>query len=91
MEQELKDTLEVLRKGGVILYPTDTVWGLGCDASNPQAVARVFSIKRRSDAKALRRILADAGPEQAMLAVLNKMRKVRTNPEFLLSLDLKNL
>ena len=40
---------------------------------------------------ALRRILADAGPEQAMIAVLNKMRKVRTNPEFLLSLDLKNL
>ena len=49
----LQEAVEVLRKGGVILYPTDTVWGIGCDATNEQAVARVFEIKRRSEAKSL--------------------------------------
>ena len=42
-----------MRKGGVILYPTDTVWGIGCDATNPDAVAKVYEIKRRADSKAL--------------------------------------
>ena len=42
-----------MRKGGVILYPTDTVWGIGCDATNAEAVARVYEIKRREDSKAL--------------------------------------
>ncbi len=45
--------LEVLRDGGIILYPTDTVWGLGCDATNPEAVARIYEIKQRSDSKSL--------------------------------------
>jgi len=43
----------VLRAGGVILYPTDTVWGLGCDATNEKAVKRIFEIKKRADAKAM--------------------------------------
>lgn len=42
-----------MRKGGVILYPTDTVWGIGCDATNPDAVRRVYEIKRRNDSKAM--------------------------------------
>lgn len=42
-----------MRKGGVILYPTDTVWGIGCDATNPEAVAKVYAIKKREDSKAL--------------------------------------
>jgi len=49
----LQEAVEVLRRGGVILYPTDTVWGIGCDATNEAAVARVFEIKRRSEAKSL--------------------------------------
>ncbi len=49
----LQEAVEILRKGGVILYPTDTVWGIGCDATNEAAVARVFEIKRRSEAKSL--------------------------------------
>ena len=44
---------EILKAGGVILYPTDTVWGIGCDATNPTAVARVFAIKQRSESKSL--------------------------------------
>lgn len=49
----IQETVKVLREGGVILYPTDTVWGIGCDATNEKAVARVFEIKRRSEAKSL--------------------------------------
>lgn len=49
----IEEALKVLRAGGVILYPTDTVWGIGCDATNPDAVAKVFSIKKRPEAKSL--------------------------------------
>lgn len=49
----LQDAVKILRDGGVILYPTDTLWGIGCDATNEQAVARVYEIKRRSEAKSL--------------------------------------
>ena len=55
----LTETVQVLREGGVILYPTDTVWGLGCDATNPTAVARIYEIKKRADSKALV-LLADS-------------------------------
>ncbi len=50
---DISAATKVLREGGVILYPTDTVWGLGCDARNSRAVRRIFEIKRRSEAKAL--------------------------------------
>ena len=53
IEQDIKNAVETMRKGGVILYPTDTVWGIGCDATNADAVARVYEIKKRSDSKAL--------------------------------------
>ena len=52
-EQDIKNAVEVLRMGGVILYPTDTVWGIGCDATNREAVKRVYEIKEREDSKAL--------------------------------------
>lgn len=50
---EIKKMVEVLRKGGLILYPTDTVWGIGCDATNEEAVKKVFKLKRREDSKSL--------------------------------------
>ena len=49
----IEEAVRVLRQGGVILYPTDTVWGLGCDATSEQAVERIFRIKKRSSAKSL--------------------------------------
>lgn len=52
-EKDIKEAVGVLRRGGVILYPTDTVWGIGCDATNVEAVARVYEIKGRADGKAL--------------------------------------
>lgn len=62
MKEDLNECLRVLRDGGVILYPTDTVWGIGCDATNEKAVRKVFEIKKRSDSKALI-ILTDAAPK----------------------------
>lgn len=55
----LAEALEVLRGGGVILYPTDTIWGIGCDATDPDAVRRVYEIKRRSDSKSLVLLASD--------------------------------
>lgn len=52
-KQAISEALKVLNNGGVILYPTDTVWGLGCDATNSEAVKRIFEIKRRADSKAM--------------------------------------
>ena len=52
-EEDIKQAVETMRKGGVILYPTDTVWGIGCDATNVDAVKRVYAIKQRDDSKAL--------------------------------------
>lgn len=52
-EEDIRKAVEVMRKGGVILYPTDTVWGIGCDATNAEAVKRVYDIKQRDDSKAL--------------------------------------
>ena len=52
-EEDIKKAVKTMRKGGVILYPTDTVWGIGCDATNVEAVKRVYEIKQRDDSKAL--------------------------------------
>lgn len=53
MEQEIQHSLDVLRKGGTLLYPTDTIWGMGCDATNEKAVDKIFQIKKREGTKSL--------------------------------------
>ncbi len=53
MKEKITEAIEVLKKGGIILYPTDTIWGLGCDATNEDAVKRIFEIKEREDSKSL--------------------------------------
>lgn len=50
---DIRRAVDVMNRGGIILYPTDTIWGIGCDATNPEAVRRVFDMKQRDDAKAL--------------------------------------
>ena len=52
-DQDIKSCINILNKGGLILYPTDTIWGIGCDATNEEAVKKVYSLKRRDDHKAL--------------------------------------
>lgn len=53
MKEAIKKAIETLNQGGVILYPTDTIWGLGCDATNPEAVEKIYRIKQREDSKSL--------------------------------------
>ena len=53
IEEEVRRAVEVLRRGGIILYPTDTIWGLGCDGTNPEAVRRIYGIKKRSNSKSM--------------------------------------
>ena len=60
MTEDIRQACRILRQGGVILYPTDTVWGLGCDATCSDAVQRIFRIKQRADGKALITLLDSA-------------------------------
>lgn len=61
MKTDIEESLKVLNAGGIILYPTDTIWGLGCDATNESAVKRIFEIKKRSDQKSLLVLLDNPG------------------------------
>jgi len=53
MKDEINNALEILQKGGIILYPTDTIWGIGCDATNEKAVKKIYEIKKRTDSKSM--------------------------------------
>ena len=59
MEEEITQALKILQNGGVILYPTDTIWGLGCDATNPDAIQKIYNIKQRKESKALITLVSD--------------------------------
>lgn len=71
-EEDIRNALAVLKKGGIILYPTDTIWGIGCDATNPEAVKKIYELKRRAESKSML-VLVDS---EAMLD-----RTVRDIPE----------
>jgi L-threonylcarbamoyladenylate synthase len=58
-DTEVEKALDVLRSGGIILYPTDTIWGIGCDATNEAAVRRIYQIKNREDSKSMIILVAD--------------------------------
>lgn len=60
MNAEINKALEVLNAGGLLLYPTDTIWGIGCDATNGEAIRRIYALKQRDDAKSLIVLLAEA-------------------------------
>jgi L-threonylcarbamoyladenylate synthase len=60
MLEDIRSACEVLRKGGIILYPTDTIWGIGCDATNEKAVNRIYEIKKRHDEKSMLVLLDEA-------------------------------
>ena len=53
INQEIQNAYEIIRVGGIILYPTDTVWGIGCDATNPEAVAKIYALKQREESKSM--------------------------------------
>lgn len=59
-KEDIKNALQVLQNGGIILYPTDTIWGIGCDASNQNAVKRIYDLKKRNDTKSMLVLLDNA-------------------------------
>jgi L-threonylcarbamoyladenylate synthase len=85
-ENDIIQSIEVLRQGGLILYPTDTIWGIGCDATNAQAVQKVYALKQRPDEKALITLVAEekdilryvAAPDLQTFDYLQKTSKPTT-------------
>lgn len=85
-ENDIEQCLQVLQNGGLILYPTDTVWGIGCDATNEKAVEKVYKLKRRPDEKAMIVLVADerdvlqyvASPDLAVFDYLQEAKKPTT-------------
>ncbi len=73
MMDEVKKAVEVLRQGGVILYPTDTIWGLGCDATNETAVKKVYDIKRRAETKSMLVLIDSPAKLQAYVSEIPDM------------------
>lgn len=85
-ENEVETALQSLRNGGVILYPTDTVWGLGCDATNEEAVKKIYNIKQRDDSKSLIILVADerdilqyvSAPDLAVFSFIEEQERPTT-------------
>lgn len=76
MNEEINKALQILKEGGLILYPTDTVWGIGCDATNEEAVKKVYALKQREDRKALICLVAD---DRMLKKYVNKVPDVALN------------
>lgn len=73
MSEEIHNAFEVLSKGGIILYPTDTVWGIGCDATNEEAVSRIYALKKREETKSM---IALVNGERLMHQVFSEIPEV---------------
>ena len=67
MNEDIKKALEVLKEGGIILYPTDTIWGIGCDATNEEAVEKIYEIKKRDKNQSMLILLDNPGKLQAYI------------------------
>lgn len=86
VEHDIENCLKVLRNGGIILYPTDTIWGLGCDATNPKGVSKIYALKERPETKSMIVLLADekevlryvANPEMQVFDYLEKTTRPTT-------------
>ena len=95
MHEDIKQAVKVLREGGIILYPTDTIWGIGCDASNEKAVERIYKLKQRADSKSM--LLLASRPEMIQFYVdeLNDtaydLFDLTTEPLTIILDDAKNL
>lgn len=81
MTEEVNKSVAILRKGGTILYPTDTIWGIGCDASNELAVKKVFEIKKRPSAKTMVILVAEVSQLEFYASVPEVARDLVENAE----------
>ncbi|MCO6173812.1 L-threonylcarbamoyladenylate synthase [Flavobacterium sp. NRK F10] len=73
MQTEIQNALEVIQKGGIILYPTDTVWGIGCDATNEEAIKKIYALKQREESKSM---LVLVNGERMLYQVFNEIPQV---------------
>ncbi|WP_306352885.1 L-threonylcarbamoyladenylate synthase [Flavobacterium sp. '19STA2R22 D10 B1'] len=73
MNEEIHKAFEVLQNGGIILYPTDTVWGIGCDATNEEAVAKIYKLKQREESKSM---IVLANGEKMMYSIFKDIPEV---------------
>ena len=90
MNQEVTNTVKTLNNNGVILYPTDTVWGIGCLANNPEAIERIFQIKKRPDNKALICLFRDWDQVKNYFPGLNDIPKELISPDRPTSIIINN-
>lgn len=95
MKEEIQKCIEILNAGGVILYPTDTVWGLGCDATNSDAISKIYKIKNREDSKSLITIVCSDGMLQRYVEHVPELAwdimDLATNPTTIIYPKAKNL
>lgn len=95
MKEDIVKAVEVLMQGGIILYPTDTIWGLGCDATNEKAVERIYQIKKRSDQKCMLILLDNTAKIPAYVNQMPDLAwdliELSTKPLTIIYSDAKNL
>ncbi len=94
LKEEVRKACEVLKNGGIILYPTDTIWGIGCDATNEVAVKRVYELKHREDNKAMLVLLDDVGKLASYVEVPDvayELLEVNDKPMTIIYPNAKNL
>jgi len=73
INDEIKKALDILQAGGIILYPTDTIWGIGCDATNEEAVKKIYELKKRSDSKSMLVLVDNPGKIQSYIEEMPDM------------------
>ena len=94
LKEEVRKACEILKNGGIILYPTDTIWGIGCDATNEAAVKQVYELKRREDSKAMLVLLDDVGKLASYVEVPDvayELLEVSDKPMTIIYPNAKNL
>lgn len=95
MNQVIKETIQVLKYGGIILYPTDTIWGIGCDATNPEAVAKIHKLKQSEDSKSMLVLLENPNLLNSYVEVVPEVAweliEVSTKPLTIIYPKAKNL
>jgi len=94
-KEDLREALRALRDGGIILYPTDTIWGIGCDAGNEEAVQRIFQLKKREDSKSMLMLIDHEGRLESYVDIVPEIAwqliDVADNPLTIIYPGVKNI
>ena len=90
MQTEIDKALATLKQGGIILYPTDTIWGIGCDATNTNSIAKIFKLKKRADSKALISLVANEQQLKSITEITPNL-DITSNPTTIIYPNVKKL